>query len=153
MESRERSQLPPSIRKVWREQGMLFGKGNKMRGVLTPLHQRNGVRREKKNSCGSWKKQKYAAHVWCQEGDATRTNTPSDRAVNHVQTGAGRDCICHGLLKGHCNSQDTRHQAETINLGLQTSRKHVLKGSSEGVQQGFDIAGGTVSSWVQKDVW
>lgn len=55
-------------------------------------------------------------------------------------------CICQGQLKGHCSSQDTRHQAETTNLGLQSSRKHALKGSSEGVQQGLDIAGGTVSS-------
>lgn len=128
-----------------------FWKGNKMRLVLTLLHQRNSIRRQEKTHVGVEKTQRYTAHAWCQEGDAART-AESGRAVNHgqhrfKQTGAGRACICQGQLKGHGSSQDTRHQAETTNLGLQTGRKHLLKGSSEAFRQGLDTARD------QNDLW
>lgn len=124
--------------------------------VLKHLHQRNGIRREKKVHVGI--EEKRDIQLMYDVKREMQRGQHSGRAVKHLQhdfeqTGAGRGCICQGQMKGHHSSQLTRHQAETINLGLQTSRKHVLKGSSEGVQQGLDIAGGTVSSRVQNDVW
>lgn len=43
---------PPRTRKVRREQGVFFGQGNKIRLVLTLLHQRNGNRRREKADVG-----------------------------------------------------------------------------------------------------
>lgn len=79
--------------------------------VLTLLHRRNGIRRQRKAHVGV-KKPRGVAHVRCQQGDAMRT-TQSGRTENRLQhhfeqIGAGYDCICQGQLKGHCSSQDTR---------------------------------------------
>lgn len=135
---------PPSTRKVRREQGQ----GKKMRLVLTLLHQRNGNRRQKKLMWELKKTEMYSSCMMsrarCNEDNRKWQSSKWCAASFWADRSSG--CICQGQLKGHCSSQDTWHQAETTNLGLQSSRKHVLKGSSEGVQQGLDIAGGTVSS-------
>lgn len=114
-----------------------------MRLVLTLLHQRNSrhffsIRRQKKAHMGAEKKPEIHSSCMVSRGrcseDSRKWQSSKSWAAS-FQTDRSCDGICQ--LKGHGNSQDTKHQAETTNRAAdwqKTFTKRELRRSSAQTQ-------------------